>query len=346
LAARFGNVAEREAIVGFITSSLADSTAEKYGYHFARFERWCKAQPDQPSPLPASRDTVIRWIASDVCPPEDIGRVKADNLRPYTAAINTVHRDFELPEPAEGHLWRAFKKGLKRKQAQLPGRKTRRVYLPPDVVEQVLLWALAPGREQRCIDAGPCAKESQLFRAAVAMVFTFCFFARGGTGAALLDSHVRRSAAGVTVTLATEKGKDTDDSARTLTLPPGCVPGLEQLLDSWERVRGPVVAAKDSYYAFAAESKRTFPSTQIDTWVSLVLKHLGAQPPEGETWSGHSLRKGAASGANSIDVSLTKICHMGGWSILRRAVHDYIDPTCPATRACWRFFGWLAPRRS
>ena len=120
---RFGNVAERNAMVRFVAASLADSTAEKYGHNFARFVRWCGSQPDQPSPLPATRDTVMRWIASDVCPPADIARVKVDNLRPYTAAINTVHRDFELPEPADGHLWRAFKRGLQREQQRLPGRK-------------------------------------------------------------------------------------------------------------------------------------------------------------------------------------------------------------------------------
>ena len=48
-----------------------------------------------------------------------------------------------------------------------------------------------------------------------------------------------------------------------------------------------------------------------------------------------------ASGSSAIDVSLTKICWCGGWSIQSKAVHDYVDPTCPATPACWLFFGWL-----
>ena len=84
-----------------------------------------------------------------------------------------------------------------------------------------------------------------------------------------------------------------------------------------------------------------FPPSQIDAWCREILEHLGFSPPSGESWSGHSLRKGAASGAAAIDVALRKICFMGGWSILSRAVHDYIDPTCPASDACRRFFGWL-----
>ena len=98
-----------------------------------------------------------------------------------------------------------------------------------------------------------------------------------------------------------------------------------------------------SYFSFAHE-RRAFESTQVDAWLRLVLDHLGEQPPAGEVWSGHSLRKGAASGAAALDVPLFRICFIGGWSIKSRAVHDYIDATCPDTAAARRFFGWLARR--
>ena len=73
----------------------------------------------------------------------------------------------------------------------------------------------------------------------------------------------------------------------------------------------------------------------------MILGHLEEHPPAGEAWSGHSLRKGAASGAGAIDVALFRICFVGGWSIKSRAVFDYIDATCPASPAARRFFGWL-----
>ena len=75
----------------------------------------------------------------------------------------------------------------------------------------------------------------------------------------------------------------------------------------------------------------------------MVLAHFDLQPPAQEKWSGHSLRKGAASGAAAIGVSLDRICFCGGWKIRGATVHDYIDPTCPATPAARRFFGWLRP---
>ena len=155
--------------------------------------------------------------------------------------------------------------------------------------------------------------------------------------------HGRGSAAGITITLDHEKGKRVEGTARTLTFPPGAVPGLERLLERWEEVRG---GARPSqcYFAFAHERRVQFPSTQIDKWLDCCLSHLGVVPPAGEAWSGHSLRKGAASGSAALDVALHRICYVGGWSIKSRAVFDYIDPTCPLTPACHRFFGWLKPQ--
>ena len=128
-------------------------------------------------------------------------------------------------------------------------------------------------------------------------------------------------------------------ASRTITFPPGAVPGLEELVAKWDEVAsaGPL---HKSYFNLPGE-RCAYPPGQIDTWLRLVLDHLGEQPPAGEAWSGHSLRKGAASGAAAIDVALFRICFMGGWSIKSAAVHDYIDATCPPSAAARRFFGWL-----
>jgi len=329
-----GDHAEVSEIIDLISISLAGSTMDLYGNHVARFVRWCEAQPDRPSPLPASTGTVVRWIVGDVTRG---GRVKAGSLQPYLSAINRIHRDLELDEPALGHLVQQVKAGLGHRQADA-GRSARRVYLPPTVVERLLTWALEADMSLIAADR----RQGALYRAVVAVVLTFCFFARGGTGSALEDGHVRRSVAGVTITLDREKGKRVEGTARTITLPPGAIPGLEALLDRWEALRGSVDSTR-CYFSYPGE-RRAFPSTQIDTWLTLCLAHFGETPPPGEKWTGHSLRKGAASGAAAVDVALHKICWCGGWSIKSKAVFDYIDPTCPRTPACRRFFGWLAPK--
>ena len=103
------------------------------------------------------------------------------------------------------------------------------------------------------------------------------------------------------------------------------------------------MASDASYFALPGDPPR-FPAGAIDAWLRQILVHLQLEPPEGELWSGHSLRKGAASGAAALDVAIARICYVGGWSIKSKAVFDYIDHTCPLTSACRRFFGWLKPK--
>jgi predicted nucleic acid-binding protein len=325
-----GDCAERDHIVHVMSHALTETTGSSYGRHFANFASWCADQPDRPPPLPATTQTVLRWLDADVCAG---GKVQAQSLQPYLSAINAVHEDLDYDKPALGHAVRRYRRGIAHLRTA-SGRGAQRVYLPPAVVSQLLDWALS-------LDLSRASRgEIRSFRAAVAVVFTFSFFARGATGSRLLDAHVRRSVAGVTVTLAHEKGRATASEARTVTLPPGSIPGLEQLLERWEAFRGPVKPGT-SYYALPGEKRRTFTAGFIDSWTRESLAQLDVQAPAGEKWSGHSLRKGAASGAAAIDVALHRICYMGGWSIHSRVVHDYIDPTCPASAACRRFYGWL-----
>ena len=326
-----GEVPEAAAIAETMSHRLAATTAVGYGGHVANFITWCLAQPDQPAYLPATSGTVLRWLQADVCRDN---KVRASSLQPYLSAINRLHEDLDLPKPALGPMVAGWRRGLAHKQGA-GGREAQRVYLPPPVVAQVLDWALA-------LDLSAASPTLvAVFCAAVAVVFTFSFFARGATGAALQVQHVRRSVAGLHITLEHEKGHARNRYARTLTLPPGSIPGLEPLLDKWEGLRGTTSPSR-SYYALPGE-RGAFPSTQIDGWLREVLGHFGVAPPAGELWSGHSLRKGAASGASATGVGLDRICWCGGWSILSKAVHDYIDPTCPSSVAARRFFGWLRP---
>ena len=327
-----GAHAQRDGILSKLSHSLASSTGETYGGHWSRFVRWCESQPDEPCPLPASTETVVRWV-------EEItqgGQVQESSLQPYLSALNKVHDDLRFEKPACGTFLGAYRKGLARLQvAAQPLREATRTYLPPPTVEAALLWALSV--DPRTLDGA----RQLAFRACVAVVFTFCLFARGGTGSALRDGHVRRHTGGVTVTLAHAKGRGHKRRAQAITIPPGAIPGLEELLSAWESFRGSVPATH-CYYRMPLDEGMP-PSTAVDSWLGEVLDLLGASPPEGEKWTGHSLRKGAASGASAHGVALFRVCYMGDWASTSAAVHDYIDPTCPNSPACRRFFGWLRP---
>lgn len=327
----FEGLPEQERIAEVFTSALTEGTAEAYSRHFTRFAEWCEAQEDRPCPLPATTDTVVRWLAGDVCSGD---RVQAKSLQPYLSAINTLHGDLELPEPALGRRIQRFRRGLGHLLARKRG--AQRTYVPARVIERAHLRALAMSDEELRTPTG-----RRLLQAIVAVVFTFVFFARGGSGAALRVCDVRRSDAGLHVTLAKEKTQHSAAVSRVITLDEARIPGLRALLERWETVRGKVPDGA-SYYALPGQ--RSFPSTQVDTWFKLVLDHVGAAPPHGEVWTGHSLRKGAASASDAAGVTLARICHVGGWSIKSSAVKDYIDPTCPDSAAGRRYFGWLLPR--
>ena len=327
----FGDGPEAKRVTELMSAALTASTAENYSSKFVRFADWCDEQPDRPCPLPASTSTVIRWLAGDVCSAD---RVQAKSLQPYLSAINTIHADLEFATPAIGRRIQRFRRGLAHTLAR--DRGAARTYVPAPVIEQALEHGLAMTAEQLATPRGV-----RLLRAITATVFTFVFFARGGSGSALRAGDVRRSAAErLNVTLGKEKTMHCESVSRVLTLDLSRLPGLDLLLRRWEAARGDV-PNHVSYYALPGESE--FPATQVDEWFKVVLDHLGAQAPAGEVWSGHSLRIGAASAADAAGVTLRRICWMGGWTAQSSAVKDYIDPTCPDSPAGRRFFGWLLP---
>ena len=331
-----GDTPQTEAIIGRVTRSLRPSSATNYANHVTRFAGWCLRQPDPPSPLPATVKTVLRWLEDDVVVDN---RVKEGSLQPYLSAINKWHRDLGCEPPAIGDLISSWRSGLAHDQTD-EGREVERTYLPAEHVSRVHEAALRQGAST--------ASDCELLRARVATVVNFIFFARGATGAALLDGDIRRADGALHVTLRHEKTKWRSARSRVLTLrDERSIPGLTELLDRWLAVRGKV-RPDDSFWALPHERRGgraavTFRSTAIDEWLRLSLASLSLSPPPGESWSGHSERKGAASASAAIGVSLDRICWCGGWKIKSATVHDYIDPTCPPTPAAYRYFGWLRP---
>eukprot|EP00873_Tetraselmis_striata_P041867 jgi/Tetstr1/462131/TSEL_007199.t1 len=68
-------------------------------------------------------------------------------------------------------------------------------------------------------------------------------------------------------------------------------------------------------------------------------------PLEATTATVVRLRKGAASAANAIGVTLSHIRYQGGWATNYDVVLDYIDPNVLPSPGAWFFFGHIAPLR-
>jgi hypothetical protein len=55
------------------------------------------------------------------------------------------------------------------------------------------------------------------------------------------------------------------------------------------------------------------------------------------------LRHMAASSQSAIGVSDARIMHLQNWSSMKVALATYIDPLCPVTEGCYRWYGWMLP---
>lgn len=67
-------------------------------------------------------------------------------------------------------------------------------------------------------------------------------------------------------------------------------------------------------------------------WPVLVPKGL---------YSGHSMKRGAASAVLAVGVPIERICWWGGWSFSSSSVYEYLDFSLPMTKEAALFFGWM-----
>jgi hypothetical protein len=81
----------------------------------------------------------------------------------------------------------------------------------------------------------------------------------------------------------------------------------------------------------------------LSGWFTAVTSAMQERPLDGFSWTSHSLRKGAATAAYNVGVTLQNIKHFGGWSTESSVVQDYIDPTALARRSECFLFGLLTP---
>ena len=81
----------------------------------------------------------------------------------------------------------------------------------------------------------------------------------------------------------------------------------------------------------------------MNVFMAEVLTAVGVTAPDTFSYSWHSLRHAAASSAKAINVADSRIMWLHNWKSMQVAYATYIDPLCPATPACYRFFGWLLP---
>ena len=348
-----GDGPSAEAVIRLATQHLADATVGNYDGKFAQFVRFCAAETPPLCPLPASAATCAKFVShlAERRRADGSWAVQPDSAQPYLSSINRVHVDVLgwAEGPARGPLLVAVRHGWEQERADSSERlRDQRLPLPAGVASAALDAGLALLRS----DAPLSSQQLVDLRAHTFVALGFLLMGRADTDASLAADDVSVSSSGdLAVRLRHEKGKRRRRERRVLTFPGGPLADLVTLVSGFDAARQAVSSDKSARSAAAGSFWRlpsdpgvwASSSDVCTTWLRHVCDRLGFSPPAGHFWSSHSLRKGAASAASALTVSLDKICFLGGWSIKSAVVHDYVDPTVLPTAHGRRFFGWCLP---
>eukprot|EP00873_Tetraselmis_striata_P033298 jgi/Tetstr1/453562/TSEL_040530.t1 len=338
----FGSDELGQRTLDLLSSSLSAQTLKSYAGRLSQFAEFCH-DSENISPLEATTATVVRYVAWI----GERGHIAAKSLQPYLSAINTFFELHNLVPIAKDslHLTSA-RRGLMLRQRRLDAAPLR-VRLPADVAYRFVSKA-------ELIVCAPYPESHLDYRALLASVVYFLFFARGLTGVSCRAQDVHVDTYNITLQIYREKGRAGrrgPDDLRVLLLPVSEHPRVARLLryfiDNVQSV--PLVtvglAASNFWAVNVAEQSKPWTAATMSDWLSTAVNLVNAAPPAGTSWTSHSLRKGAASAANAIGAPLSHIRYQGGWATNSDVVLDYIDPNVLPSPGAWFFFGHIAPLR-
>eukprot|EP00873_Tetraselmis_striata_P034163 jgi/Tetstr1/454427/TSEL_041327.t1 len=338
----FGSDELGQRTLDLLSSSLSAQTLKSYAGRLSQFAEFCH-DSENISPLEATTATVVRYVAWI----GERGHIAAKSLQPYLSAINTFFELHNLDPIAKDslHLTSA-RRGLMLRQRRLDAAPLR-VPLPADVAYRFVTKA-------ELIVSAPYPEYHHNFRALLASVVNFMFFARGLTGVSCRVRDVHVDDYNITLQVYREKGRAGrrgPDDLRVLLLPVSEHPRVARLLHHFiDNVQSvPLVTvglATSNFWAVtAAEQSKPWTAATMSDWLYATISLVNAAPLAGTSWTSHSLRKGAASAANAIGVPLSHIRYQGGWATNSDVVLDYIDPNALPSPGAWFFFGHIAPLR-
>jgi hypothetical protein len=319
-------------------SSLTSGTYRHYSSNLNGFFKYCDLfllDPLEVTQIDIAR--YIAWLGQR-------GSVSATSLTPYLSAINRFLQDHARQPVALGTLVAGVRKGLANCQedlAPLP----QRLPLPAPVALEILQLA---ERLQLTAVYHWTNPDLPLLRAAVATLTAYTFFNRGECGACALRGDIVVDDNFVTLLLRQEKGKKAvnvgllnvrqipcSEAARFTTL-------LRAFFAGQRSMEGRHDKRLRRWSLGPSEDKELWSADTISGWLLQACKAIQRQPPEGFSWTSHSLRKGAASAAHAIGARLTDIRYMGGWATNSTVLEaKYIDFAMLPSPAARLFFGYL-----
>ena len=325
-----------------LASSKEQNTYNGYLSELGHFFDFCRLESI--TPLSVTTPQIVRYIAYL----GSLNTIAAGSMQPYISAINRLLQDHQQQPIAMGPMVVDALAGLAGLQVPLVD-PARRAPLPAAVAKQIHDLALA-------LSERPLTSLVALatFRDALATVVSFQWFNRSDTthglrvdgltvdpvGAA--DRQIRHFSTSL-------KGKKrlALSKVRTISVPVAAHPAMASMLLTYAAARASAyvtagTAPPYQLWALPGDAPGVWTATVQNKWMASALTAVGASPPPGYTWTSHSLRKGAASSARAIRVTLDVIRYFGGWAVNSDVVNDYVDPSVRPSPAA--SFLWLATR--
>lgn len=323
---------EGNTALELMQTGLAPTTVQSYDGKLAKFISFCAGAGL--APLPAELYTILRYVGHLAAE----GTVHVDSVQPYLSCINTAHVAVGLTPPALGPAVEHTRKGWRQRQLRVGPQASKRLPLPPQVMRKVLHLAA------KLVDEGKYRRDAAalgLLRDAVAVIVTYMFLGRSDTGhAAEIFEGVPDIQVHGTDLLFYErkfKGKAAGERKRTLQYPLSGKRMLIRVISAFLDV----APATSGFVWRLPQDGRRWNSTVIDDMLQRLLAVLKVTPPEGYTYSSHSLRSGAASAAFAIGADIIRICYCGGWAQGSQAVFSYVDLSWQSSVDAEFFFGHL-----
>eukprot|EP00873_Tetraselmis_striata_P018728 jgi/Tetstr1/438992/TSEL_027484.t1 len=217
----FGSDELGQRTLDLLSSSLSAQTLKSYTGRLSQFAEFCH-DSENISPLEATTAAVVRYVAWI----GERGHIAAKSLQPYLSAINTFFELHNLVPIAKDslHLTSA-RRGLMLRQRRLDAAPLR-VPLPADVAYRFVSKA-------ELIVSAPYPESHLDYRALLASVVNFLFFARGLTGVSCRAQDVHVDTYNITLQVYREKGRAGrrgPDDLRVLLLPVSEHPRVARLL--------------------------------------------------------------------------------------------------------------------
>jgi len=317
--------------------SFRPLTRRSYMSRWRAFATYCRDRNLRA--LPADAAAIVGYVAFE----HSRGALAPKSLAKYLSTIRTVHAMACHPDPTAAKVVSLAVAGHKAAHAaRVDGQDLKRLPIPANFIKRVLL-------------VGVYTNDVELARRCCGLVWAYVLFNRPGAAADMRFKDFRVTAAGVECQVPSFKGGVRQGAARIAVVVPFSVTnavGGDDVINLLARLLNEhaVVGRRADERLFApghlpaAERARDLGAGATNIWLSELLARLDVSPPLGGSYSGHSLRSGAASAAYSLGFPVEVVADLCAHRSVHTTLRYYIAVRFRATRQAQELLGrWRPP---